>query len=258
MRNLATDQHICWTYDDPGQMHAYARSYLDAGLAAGQRAWFAGLADPGWLPEGAEFVSLDSTYAAGVAVDPKAQVAAYAAATEAALAAGHTGLRVFADCTALVRTDAELDAFARYEALVDRFIAVAPMQAVCALRRAEAGARAVGELACLHPRTNAAEAPFTLRGDPHAPGAVLVSGELDSAADLLFPVALDRVEPHPEHGQIIFDAHGLRFVDHRALLHLQRYAERRDVTVVLRTSLTTAAHLVELLRLTRIRIEAAG
>ncbi|WP_433088011.1 MEDS domain-containing protein [Dactylosporangium sp. CA-052675] len=258
MRNLATDQHICWTYDDPKQLYDYARSYLDAGLAAGQRAWFAGLADPGWLPDGAEFVSLESTYAAGAVVDPKAQVAAYAAATEAALAAGHTGLRVFADCAALVRTDAELDAFARYEALVDRFIAVAPMQAVCALHRAEAGERAVGELACLHPRTNATEARFTLRGDPYASGTALLSGELDNGADLLFPVALDRVAPHPEHGQIVFDAHGLHFVDHRALLHLQRYAERRDVTVVLRTSLATAARLVELLRLARIRIEAAG
>jgi len=204
-----------------------------------------------------EFVSLASTYPAGAAVDPGAQVAAYAAATEAALAAGHTGLRVFADCTALVRTGAALDAFAQYEALVDRYIAVAPMRAVCALHRPAVGARAIGELASLHPGTNAGEARFTLRGDPRSAATALLSGELDSANDELFPVALARVQPEPEYGQIVFDARGLRFVDHRALLHLQRYAEQRDVIAVLRTRLTTVARLVELLRLSRVRVEAA-
>ncbi|MEU7874620.1 MEDS domain-containing protein [Dactylosporangium sp. NPDC049140] len=257
MRPEAADQHICWTYDDRRELRAYARSYLAAGIAAGERVWFAGPGDPGWLPAGAEFVSLDSTYAAGAAVDPHAQVAAYAAATEAALAAGHTGLRVFADCTALVRTGAGLDAFARYEALVDRYIAVAPMRAVCALYRPEAGDRAVGELACLHPATNAGDVRFALRGDPGSPGTALLSGELDGDAERLFPAALGRVQPQPENGQIVFDAHRLRFVDHRALLHLQRYAERHDATAVLRTPLTTATHLVELLRLSRIRVEAA-
>ncbi|WP_426503358.1 MEDS domain-containing protein [Dactylosporangium sp. McL0621] len=196
MRTEAADQHICWTYDDRRELSAYARSYLAAGIAAGERVWFAGPGDPGWLPAGAEFVSLESTYAAGAAVDPNAQVAAYAAATEAALAAGHTGLRVFADCTALVRTGAGLDAFARYEALVDRYIAVAPMRAVCALYRPEAGDRAVGELACLHPATNAGDVRFALRGDPGSPGTALLSGELDGDAERLFPAALGRLQRH--------------------------------------------------------------
>ncbi|WP_433202801.1 MEDS domain-containing protein [Dactylosporangium sp. CS-047395] len=257
MSTSAADQHVCWTYDTPGQLHAHAQSYLAAGLAAGERVWFAGTADPGWLPAGAEFVSLDATYAAGTLVDPEAQVAAYAQATAAALDDGHTGLRVFADCTALVDTAERLDAFARYEALVDRYIAVHPMRAVCALHRGTVGDEAVGALACLHPGTNAADVRFALRGDPHDDGAALLSGELDDTAENLFPAALARVQPRPENGKIVFHAHALRFIDHRALLHLQRHAEQRDVTAVLRTPLATAAHLVELLRLSRIRVEAA-
>jgi hypothetical protein len=250
----AADQHLCWSYDDPEALRADARAYLAEGLAAGERAWFAG--DPGasasWLPDGVELVALDTAYPAGTVVDPEAQVAAYAAATDAALAAGHTGLRVFADCTSLVRTDAQLEAFAHYETLIDGYIATAPMRAVCALHRPALGDRTVRELACLHPRTNADNVRFALRGDPAHAGTALLSGELDTCADTLLPAALGRVRPRT------IDARDLRFIDHRALLHLQRHAEQRDIVMVLRTPLSTAPRLVELLGLTRVRIEVAA
>jgi hypothetical protein len=70
----AADQHLCWSSDDPERLPAHARTYLAAGLAAGERAWFAG--DPGacasWLPDGVELVALDTAYPAGTVVDPRA------------------------------------------------------------------------------------------------------------------------------------------------------------------------------------------
>ncbi|MFI5916856.1 MEDS domain-containing protein [Dactylosporangium sp. NPDC051541] len=261
MSTPVADQHVCWAYDDPEQRHAYAQSYLRAGLAADELVWYLGAGGPaavgGPLPDGVAFVAVESMYCAGTPVDPQAQVVAYADATDAALAAGYTGLRVFADCTELVRTPAQLEAFAQYEALVDRFIAVRPMRAVCALDRRAVGDAAVGELACLHPETNAREALFSLRGDPGHAGTAVLRGELDATAELVFPGALRRVQPSPDNGQVVFDAKDLRFLDHRALLHLQRYAEQRDTVVMLRNPPATAGHLAELLRLTRIRIEAA-
>ncbi|WP_432994173.1 MEDS domain-containing protein [Dactylosporangium sp. CA-233914] len=262
MTSPVSQRHVCWSYDDPAELHACARDYLGAGLAAGERVWFAAAGGPGelagWLADAARhdpgavrFVPLEIAYPSGVVADPRAQVAAYAAATGEALADGYAGLRVVAECTPLVRTAEGLEAFARYEALVEPYIATSPMRAVCALHRPELGDFAVGELACLHPATNAAGIHFALHGDPPC-----LTGELDMAAEPFFPAALRRVQPPPQDGRIVIGADDLRFIDHRALLHLQHYAEEHDTVVVLRTALGTAACLAELLGLSRVRIEA--
>lgn len=258
-------KHFCWSYDDPAARAACARAFLDAGLAAGERVWYAaaggraGMAP--WLDEAARsdaaavrFVPLEDAYKDRT-VDPVAQVAAYAAATDAALAAGFTGLRVFADATPLVRTPAQLDAFAEYESLVDRYIVRAPMRAVCAYDRTELGDRSIAELACLHPSTNAEDVCFRLCADPAGGPGTVLAGDLDFSMEELFPAALAHASLEPVTGYVLIEAAELRFVDHRSLLHLHRYAERRSTTVVLRTRLTSAAHLVRMLQLSRVRVE---
>jgi anti-anti-sigma regulatory factor len=262
----ASVKHFCWSYDDAAARAAYVREYLGAGLAAGERVWYAAAGGPAgmprWLAEAARpdpravrYVPLEVAYPSGDTVDPVAQVEAYASATGEAIADGFTGLRVFADATPLVRTPAQLDAFARYESLVDRFMAVAPMRAVCAYDRTELGDRSVATLACLHQATNATDVGFTLSADPAGGPGMILAGELDLATDERFPAALAHASLRPRDGEVLLDAAGLHFVDHRSLLHLQRHAERGGFTVVLRTRRASAARLAELVDLSRVRVE---
>jgi anti-anti-sigma regulatory factor len=254
-------EHHCWSWDDPAEFQTPARAFLRAGLAGGEQVWFvagARTAVPaGWLPEAtarpgsARFIAVDDAYPAGHVVDPDAQVAAYAAATGDALAAGFTGLRVAADVTSLVRTTAQRQAFARYEFTINRFMLTSPMRAACGYDRTILGETAIAELACLHPRTNA-EVPFRLLSAPAGDERVLLDGELDAATETVFAAALRSTD---RSGEFVVEGDGLRFVDHRSLLQLQRHAEQRGSTTVLRTRLTSARRLADLLDLSRVRVE---
>lgn len=262
--------HVCWAYDDPAAFRAYAEAYLAAGLAAGERVWYVtsdepesvlarlrrnrGIADA--LGRGAaEVVPLDSTYASGRTVDAAAQVTAYAAATDRALAAGHTGLRVVAEATPLVRTPAQLDAFARYEHQIDRYMRTRPLRAMCAYHRPELGARAVAELACLHPESNVEDLLFQLYAAAPTDGHAALAGELDTSQHELFGSALERADLRPTDGELVLRATGLRFMDHRSLVHLDEYAHRRTATAVLRTPRPAVARLAGLLDLSHLRVE---
>ncbi|MDO3701441.1 MEDS domain-containing protein [Micromonospora sp. C28SCA-DRY-2] len=264
--------HVCWAYDDPATFRRSAEAYLTAGLAAGERVWYISPDEPesvlarlrgvpaiaDALRRGAaEVVPLGSTYASDWTVDPAAQVAAYAAATEQALAAGHTGLRVVAEATALVRTPAQLDAFARYEHQVDRYMRSRPFRAMCAYHRPELGARAVAELASLHPESNVEELLFRLYAVAPGDGHAALAGELDPSQHELFGTALARADLRPTGGELVLRATGLRFLDHRSLVHLDEYAHRRAATAVLRTGRPALARLVDLLDLPRVRVEVA-
>ncbi|MFI7428815.1 MEDS domain-containing protein [Micromonospora sp. NPDC049836] len=260
--------HVCLAFHDPAALDARAVPFLAAGLAAGERVGLiaAGSRDelarrltalPGLddgLRRGAvQLMSVQEMYRSDAIVDPDAQVRAYAAATDEALAAGHTGLRVVADATPLVRTAAQRVAFARYEHLIDRFMRHRPMSAICAYDRRVLGDAAIDELACLHPESNtgvlfhlhalAGKEPVALRG------------ELDPSNHEQFAAALDRVDPRPVDGRLLLDATGLRFVDHRSLLHLRDHARRHGATAVLRTSRAGTARLVKLLELAEIEVE---
>ncbi|MFE9692496.1 STAS domain-containing protein [Micromonospora sp. NPDC005806] len=112
------------------------------------------------------------------------------------------------------------------------------------------------ELACLHPETNV-HVLFRLHPTA-AEAAVTLSGELDPSNHRLFAAALDRADPRPVDGRLLVDATGLRFIDHRCLLHLRDHARRHGATAVLRTSRSVAARLVELLELTEIQVEVVG
>src|SRR5690242_4841177 len=111
--------HVCWSYDDRRDLDAYARSYLGSGLDQGEQVWYVPGDQPGpvaeWLlgrgresrPDAVRVLPIGAAYPTGQVTDPAGQVAAYASATEQAVAAGFTGLRVFADPTPLLRTPAQ-------------------------------------------------------------------------------------------------------------------------------------------------------
>ena len=248
-----TAGHVCLAYESRAELESQARAFLDAGEAAGETTRFIAPCSPATpLP----FVPLGDTYPEGTIVDPLAQVRFYAAATEQAVAAGYTGLRVVADVTPLVRTPAQLDAFARYEFRADRYIRDHPFRAMCAYDRTELGDDAIAQVACMHSASRA-DVPFRLHACPPAEGCAALTGELDPDTDDLLTTALNRADLTPSGGEVVLAADGLRFADHHALLRLQRYAEDHDTTVVLRGANTSTRRLADLLDLPLLRVEAA-
>lgn len=265
--------HVCRGYRRRGEFVSHAQEFLAEGLAAGERVLYVAPGDEAALTgqlrahercdEGLErgavqVASVDATYTTGAVVDPAGQVELYAAATSEALAAGFTGLRVAADATSLVRTPAQVDAFARYEHLVDHYMAAHPMSAMCGYDVAELGGDVVAQLACMHPTAHDGGAPFHLHGHARDGSAAALDGDLDLDSRELWPLALERAGLRAEGGTVVLDAAGLDFADHRSLVALAGYAERHATTVVLRTRLATPARLVELLDLTGVRVERAA
>ncbi|MEV6493081.1 hypothetical protein AB0M20_31330, partial [Actinoplanes sp. NPDC051633] len=83
----AAHDHVCFAYDDDAVLAAQGRGFLADGAAEGCEVWWIGDSPPsdGLLTR---VVRVGSAYPTGAVVDPAAQVRAYAAATDAALAAG--------------------------------------------------------------------------------------------------------------------------------------------------------------------------
>ena len=249
--------HICVAYADPADLRAHAEHYLADGIAAGEEVWNVAAERPPGLDERVRFVATGRTYPLGAVIDPAVQVDFYAAATLDALAAGHTGLRVVAEATPLVVTPAQLDAFCRYEHLVDRYMRGHPFTAMCAYDRRVLGATAVARLACLHPRTDADDVPFTLHAARPGEGTAVLAGELDMTAWDLLSATLESVDLPPTAGEVVLQATGLRFADHRSLLRLQDYALDAGVTVVLRSANAALGRLAGMLELPGVRVEVA-
>ena len=258
---LAVD-HVCWSFDDLADFQAHAADFLRAGAAAGELTWYVG-ATP--TPEAAvvlagsgRMVDILEAYSADSVIEPSDQVAAYAAATEAALAAGYSGLRVAAEVTGLVGSPAQLDAFARYEFAIGRYMLTAPMRAMCGYDRSVLGEAAVAEVASLHPRSNAGAAPFHLHPADPARDDLLLDGELDPHGEDLLVAALRRAEPVEPGRPFVVHGDGLRFIDHRSLLLLERFTGGRRTTAVLRTRRPGVARLADLLDLERVRVEVVA
>ncbi|MGN6255186.1 MAG: MEDS domain-containing protein [Solirubrobacterales bacterium] len=161
----------------------------------------------------------------GEPVDCDAQLAAYAAATDAALADGYTGLRVAAQVTDLVDDPRAWEAHVRWESVADRFMSVRPLSALCGYRRDALPDHLLCDLAAVHPAANVAAGapPFHLFGEE---GELALCGEVDcfSAA------ALDRVlEAALARDPVSLDLGELDFIDHCGLetlvAHTRRLAE---------------------------------
>jgi hypothetical protein len=254
--------HVCWSYDDLVDFRAYAAEFLSEGAAAGEYTWYVGVAAgpqvTSLLGDVGRFVDVADAYTAGAAIDPDAQVAAYASATEAAVAAGYSGLRVAAEVGGLVAGPGRLDAFARYEFAIGRYMLTAPLRAVCGYDRGALGGTAIAEAACLHPRSSAGATPFHLHPASPDGDAVFLDGELDAAGEELFAAALRRARPVRSGRPFVVHAGRLGFADHRSLLVLEHFAEQNHTTAVLRTGHAGLRHLVELLDLHHVRVEAAA
>lgn len=269
-RGFGPHDHLCWAYDEPAEFCSRAREFLADGLALGQRVWYLGDCDtdawwddlqnlPGLnrdrVPNAVQVDSLGNPDTA--AVDPIGQVRAFAAGMQDALAAGFTGLRLVTESTLRLRTPEQLDAWACYELLADRYMTTLPFSALCAYNRTEVSEEAIAQVACLHPTVNGDSVPFRLYSTCGA--AASLSGELDATSRELFATALRRADLRPVDGELIIDATGLDFIDHRNLITLAAHARSCHATVVLRTGpATSAARIVEILGLNDVRVEVSA
>lgn len=254
--------HLCWSYDEFGQFHAAMEEFLADGLDRGLRVCYVGDGDTAELwndlraldrtnPSAVQVKSLGE--AADAVMEPVTQLQATAAATRDALAAGFLGLRVATEATSLVRTPDQLEAVARYEHLVDRYMTGQPLSVLCGFNRTELSEETIAQLACLHPTVNDDDSPFRLYASARA--AATLSGELDATSVDLFPTALRWADLRPTAGELVIDASELTFIDHRSLLSLADYARRQDATAVLLGDVPSAAKVIDLLDLKEVRIE---
>ncbi|PPK63243.1 MEDS domain-containing protein [Actinokineospora auranticolor] len=263
--------HQCWSFADRAEFVARAGRFLAGGLESGQRVCYIGsggvpaltaqLRGVGGFDDAvdsgaAQVVALDGLYPSDRVLDPVAQVQVYAAATRAALAAGYRGLRVAADATDLVRGPARLAAFARYEHLADRYMAGHPFEGMCAFDRAALHPDDLARLACLHPDGH--PTPFRLHARTRA-GDFALDGEVDGLTRDLLPWALEHALPGVERdGELVVDATGLRFIDHRGLLTIAEHATRGGRTAVLRTRWSGAARIAAILTIPGMRVEVVA
>lgn len=254
---LGPNDHLCWTYDDQAEYHLAATEFLAEGLDAGMRAVYVGSGPaeelhqhlggihdlPARLASGSvRVLSADELYGAGQPVDPDEVISRYAAATEEALADGYRGLRATADVTDAVRTAEQQDAFARYEFLIDRYIAAHPLSAMCAYRSALGAS--VRRFAALHPAAPAGLTRMRVFGCED--GAVGLAGEaeLTSLDDL--QRALEQVPSAGQDGLVI-DLSRVTFADHRALLALSAFARNSRVPIAFRSVPAIARRVAALL-----------
>lgn len=268
-RGLGPHDHACWAYAAPDRFLDPALEFLEDGLHLGLRvmlvasleeeelwAAFASLGDVEALRRDGRIGvgSLSATYVPGEVIDGPAQVARYLHGTDAALAAGHTGYRVAADATQLVRTEEQRAAFVRYEQLVDRAMARRPFSALCAYDRALLGEDAVAELASAHPLARPGCSPLGLFHD--AQERLALRGELELfELPLCEQVVLRAVLPGATTD---IDARHVGFVDHSALCMMDRVARAVDARIVLHGAGSGAVRLAGLLDLASVEVRGRG
>ncbi|TVT49903.1 hypothetical protein FNH05_16485 [Amycolatopsis rhizosphaerae] len=266
--NFGIHDHLCCAYDDTTEFYARAAEFCRGGLDQGLRVCVVtngdgaslhdAFADDPWLSGSLDdpaihWVSAEQMYPAGWCADPMNQVRRYIAATEAALADGFSGLRVIAEATAAGRIPEQIEPLARYEHRVDRYMARHPLSALCGLRRAEVPPESVEQIASLHPVASPGAAQFHFYTNEE--GVLAISGELDGEAAVAFALALRRAETAAPSGELVVDARGLTFLDHRNLSTLAALAARKEVTVLVRTGNPAVGRLIELLNVRGISVE---
>ena len=268
---VMTRDHWCVAYGDEAHLGADTSWYLSEGLAQGEQVGFFGwgtvedlrapltgldhldaLIDAGRARVG----SFGKRFRLDEPPDPAALVSFWDDATEEALTAGFSGLRVVADTTpwAGLRRD-QRAVFLQGEQLLNRYRHRKPFTLICACDASALSAEALTETASIHPLTQGVSTPFCLYATDAADFAV--QGEIDALGVALFERLLESVPASDAGDRLVIDASGLGFIEHRSLLALERHAERRDLSVVLARAPGVAGRIAGLLDLRRVRLQGA-
>jgi MEDS: MEthanogen/methylotroph, DcmR Sensory domain len=235
---LGHDGHACWGFDERHEFVEAALEFLTDGLRAGQRLAYVGsepvaeqrerldpLGDVGALIDSGalQLFELSDLYRVGEPIDTDTQLAAYLAATDAALADGYSGLRVAAQVTDLVAEPETWDAHVRWESAADRVLSRRSLSALCGYERVALPAQLLADLAAVHPAANGCAGPasFHLFGDN---GGLALTGEVDVFSSETFGRALDFACDGSE--PVSLDLGELEFIDHRGLEVLAGHTSR--------------------------------
>ena len=243
---LRPGDHACWTFADDAGFGSAARAFLDEGRqrgeqlllvggAAGVQAALDGLPERDELLRSGrlEVLTTDEAYDRHRGFDATGQVGAYRARVDAALRAGHTGLRVAADVSALAAGDlADRRRLHVYEQLADDLMGSVPMTALC-LYDAALGDEVIAPLGLLHPLQHHGDAePLA-----HLSGRgahLALHGEVDAdLADAVAVALFDVASATP--GSAVLDLAELAFLDVAGARMLHQVVQRlADVGVQLR------------------------
>jgi hypothetical protein len=235
---LGHDGHACWGFDDRQEFVDAALEFLTDGLRLGQRLAYVGsepvaeqrerldpLGDVGGLIDSGalQLFELSDLYRVGEPVDVNAQLAAYLAATDAALAHGYSGLRVAAQVTDLVAEPETWNAHVRWESAADRVLSRQSLAALCGYERVALPSQLLADLATVHPASNgcAGLAPFHLFGENCG---LALTGEVDLFSSETLDRALDFACDEGE--SVLLDLGELDFIDHRGVEILAAHAGR--------------------------------
>jgi len=262
--------HWCLAYAEESGLRTAAVGFLSEGLLRGQQVGYVGwggddelrgrLQGIGDVAElmrqgAARVTSFDEQFRRDEAPEPAQLVSFWSEATDAALAGGFTALRAVADTTPWAGLQHEQRTrFLRGEHLVDRYRLDHPFTLLCAVDTSTLTGDALAETACVHPHAEGVSTAFHLHATEDADFAL--HGEIDAFDVPLLERVLDAA-PHVEgNGEVVVDAAGLDFIEHRSLFALEGHAERNGLrAMVLRNASGTVVRLSELLHLRRVRVE---
>lgn len=241
-RHLGANAHACWAFDDVDEFAGTALEFLTDGLRAGEQLAYVGsepvdeqrerldpLGDVGSMIDAGQLLllRLGDLYREGGHMEASDLLAIYNAATDGALAAGYSGLRVAVEASDLVGDPQNWNAHVRLECVVDRFMSARPLSGLCGYRRDALPDGLLADIATVHPAANedAPEVPFHLFSDS---GNVAIAGEVDvfSAPNLdhLLALSLDNGT------EVSLDLAELEFIDHHGLETLISHAQRLAAT----------------------------
>jgi hypothetical protein len=238
---LEPHDHVAWCGEGTDDLYALAGVALAAGAARHEKLLLVA-EDPDAGRLGAlgdlerllhsgqlELHSIGEVYATGSDFNPARQLAIFQGVLASALAQGYTGIRVVADNTPFI--SGEEEAFRRWlawEQLTDRFQARSEVTGVCYFDSGAVDSERLADLAALHPVRSATSEPprFNVFADDDA---VLLTGTFDSWSARRFTRIITAT---PADAPLLVDLSRAEFVDHRALLALNRAAtEARPVLI---------------------------
>ncbi len=165
---------------------------------------------------------------------------------EAALADGHSGLRVFTDATEVARHPGTREDWVRAEHLIDRYSPGHPLTMLCGYDAEDLGEGAVAEVGCVHALTGGTPSPFLLHS-AGGNGGLALAGEVDRDSAAALYHAIIAIAPGT-YDPLVLDVTEQDFIDHTGLVALHRAAG----------VLGTRMHVVGASPLTALLVDAFG
>ena len=232
--------HVCWVFESDDDLRTAALAFLADGLRRGETLVYVGDAenDGALRSQLATLGDVDQLIADGTLrvqaaqelylpagrADIAAQVEAYRVMADEAVASERTGLRVAADATCLVTDEDQRRAFMAYEIAVDRYIANAPMTAMCAYDHRVLG-DAAADLACVHRRWRTPDPSSDPRFSLYAVSQrLIITGEIDISNSARLAFALEAAAIATPSADLEIDLTGLSFIDLKGVAVLAEFA----------------------------------